>query len=147
VISLTGFAVVIALLAIAALHAYWGLGGVWPGHDERSCARAIAGFRGIERMPSAAASFAVTAALLVVATVAAAFAGFVILRVAGWAVAAAGAGAAIVFLGRGIAGFTPAWRRLTPEQPFATYDVRYYSPLCLAIGAAIAFLVFWGQPA
>ena len=46
----------------------------------------------------------------------------------------------LVFLGRGIAGFTPTWRALTPEQPFATLDLRYYSPLCLAIGAGFAVL-------
>ena len=53
---------------------------------------------------------------------------------------AAPSAVALVFLGRGIAGFTPAWRRLTPEQPFATLDVRYYSPLCLAIGTGFAAL-------
>ncbi len=47
---------------------------------------------------------------------------------------------ALVFLGRGVAGFTPAWRRHTPEQPFATLDIRYYSPLCLAIGLGFAAL-------
>ena len=30
----------------------------------------------------------------------------------------------------------------TPEQPFATLDVRYYSPLCLAIGIGFAALTF-----
>ena len=47
---------------------------------------------------------------------------------------------ALVFLGRGIAGFTPWWRRLAPEQPFARLDVRYYSPLCLLIGLGFAVL-------
>ena len=54
--------------------------------------------------------------------------------------ALAGLAVAFVFLARGIAGFTPAWRRLTPEQPFASLDVRYYSPLCLAIGSGFAAL-------
>ena len=54
--------------------------------------------------------------------------------------ALAGLAVALVFLGRGVAGFTPAWRRHTPEQPFATLDVRYYSPLCLAIGIGFAAL-------
>ena len=53
-------------------------------------------------------------------------------------------GAALVFLARGIAGFTPAWRRLTPEQPFARLDVRYYSPLCLLIGLALLLLALKG---
>ena len=141
---LIAFALAAVLFAIAALHGYWGLGGVWPGEDERSCARAIAGFKGIERMPSTAASFAVVAALLVAALVALSLAGAVAVPVPPVFVAIAGAGAMLVFLGRGVAGFTPAWRRLTPEQPFATLDVRYYSPLCLAIGAGFLLLIFKG---
>ena len=31
---------------IAALHAYWGFGGVWPGTDAASCARTVGGFPG-----------------------------------------------------------------------------------------------------
>jgi hypothetical protein len=51
---------------------------------------------------------------------------------------------ALVFLGRGIAGFTSAWRRLTPEMPFARLDVRYYSPLCLVLGAGFIVLALEG---
>ena len=52
----------------------------------------------------------------------------------------------VVFLGRGIAGFTPWWRRLAPEQPFARLDVRYYSPLCLLIGLGFAVLAITEFP-
>ena len=38
------------------------------------------------------------------------------------------------FLARGIAGYTDRWRQLTPEQPFARLDRKYYSPLCLVLG-------------
>jgi hypothetical protein len=37
-------AMALTLLAIAVLHVYWGLGGVWPGHVRESCARGAAGF-------------------------------------------------------------------------------------------------------
>jgi hypothetical protein len=50
----------------------------------------------------------------------------------------------LVFLGRGITGFTPAWRRLAPEMPFARLDMRYYSPLCLVIGTGFAILAVQG---
>ena len=50
---------------------------------------------------------------------------------------------ALVFLGRGVAGFTPKWRALTPEEPFATFDKKVYSPLCLMIGIGFAFLTYW----
>lgn len=133
-------AVALTLLALAALHAYWGLGGVWPGHDRKSCARAVAGFRGIDRMPPPVACFAVTVALLAAASLA-----LVLGRPPTTALMRlAGMGAALVFLARGIAGFTPAWRRLTPELPFARNDRRFFSPLCLAIGTGFAILALRG---
>jgi uncharacterized membrane protein len=49
-----------------------------------------------------------------------------------------------VFLLRGVAGFLPAWRRLHPREPFASYDRRYYSPLCLLIAAGYAVLLLQG---
>jgi len=131
------------LLAIGALHAYWGFGGVWPGVDGADCARRIAGFRGIKAMPGPGASFSVAALI--------ALAGLMPLVLVhptgptlGLLAAVAATGIALVFLGRGIAGFTPAWRRLTPEMPFARYDVRYYSPLCLAIAAGFIVLIYNG---
>jgi hypothetical protein len=127
----------IVLASIAALHAYWGFGGVWPGADAADCARRTGGFRGARAMPGPAACFAVAAALAIAALIPIFVAGqFGILA------PLAGIAVALVFLGRGVAGFTPAWRRLTPEEPFATLDVRYYSPLCLAIGAGFVALVF-----
>ena len=132
------------LLAIAALHAYWGVGGVWPGTDERSCVRTVGGFTGSTRMPGPAPCFAVATALAVAAIIALALGGIVTLPVPAALLHLAGLGAAVLFIGRGIAGFTPAWRRVTPEQPFATFDVRYYSPLCLAIGAAFVTLILQG---
>jgi hypothetical protein len=125
----------LVLAAIAALHAYWGFGGIWPGRDAADCARRTGGFRGARSMPGPAACFAVAAALAIAALVPIFLAGHF-----GMLATLAGLALALVFLGRGVAGFTPAWRRLTPEEPFATLDVRYYSPLCLAIGAGFAAL-------
>lgn len=132
------------LALLAGLHVYWGLGGVWPGTDQKSCARAIAGFPGIDRMPPPAAAFAVAAALLAAALVAPALAGVIALPLPSCLVLLAGVAAAAVFLGRGIAGFTPAWRKLTPEMPFARNDRRWFSPLCLLIGAGFATLSLQG---
>ncbi|HEY5820245.1 MAG TPA: DUF3995 domain-containing protein [Mesorhizobium sp.] len=132
------------LLAIAALHAYWGVGGVWPGTDERSCARTVGGFPGAVRMPGPASCFAVTAALFVAAIIALALGGILTLPFPALLLSLGGFGAALVFVGRGFAGFTLIWRRHTPEQPFAKLDVRYYSPLCLAIGAAFLILILQG---
>jgi hypothetical protein len=132
------------LVALAALHAYWGVGGFWPGVDAKSCARTVGGFPGATNMPGPAACFAVAAALAVAALVAAAQSGLVTLPLPSGLILVATVGAALVFLGRGIAGFTPAWRRLTPELPFARLDRQYYSPLCLFLGAAFVILASKG---
>ncbi|RUV24468.1 DUF3995 domain-containing protein, partial [Mesorhizobium sp. M5C.F.Ca.IN.020.32.2.1] len=57
------FALSLVLLLITALHVYWGIGGIWPGRDAASCARAVVGFRGVDEMPAPFASFAVAACL------------------------------------------------------------------------------------
>jgi hypothetical protein len=128
------------LVLIAALHAYWGIGGIWPGRDALSCARAVVGFKGVDAMPSPAASFAVAAMIVVASLLALALGGLFATPFQRQALAGAGFFVGLVFLGRGIAGFTPAWRRLTPEMPFASLDMRYYSPLCLLIGVGFAVL-------
>lgn len=138
--SLVAIALACILVVLAALHAFWGLGGIWPGTDEASCARAVVGFRGVRKMPPPASAFAVTACLAVAGLWALALGKFVALPIAGPLIAAIGLLIAFIFLGRGIAGFTPPWRRLACEQPFATLDVRYYSPLCIAIGVGLALL-------
>lgn len=140
---MTLVAMLVALLlgAIALVHVYWGFGGVWPGTDEKSCARAIAGFKGIDRMPPASASFAVAMALTVTLFIALDLAGQLALPLPSWLVRISGFAAAMVFLARGIAGYTPAWRKLTPEMPFAHNDTRYFSPLCMVIGTALIVLV------
>jgi hypothetical protein len=132
------------LILIAALHVYWGIGGIWPGTDEKSCARAVVGFAGVEAMPSAAAAFAVAAMIVVSALVALALADVFASPFGRIQLAGAGGFIALVFLGRGVAGFTPIWRRLAPEVPFARLDMRYYSPLCLVLGTGIAVLALEG---
>ena len=134
----------IVMVALAGLHAYWGLGGLWPGTDQQSLARIVVGVPGIRRMPPPAACLAVSVVLLVVGL---------------WPLLATfvvptnrlalfmnlnGAGCMAVFLARGIAGYLPFWRRLHPEQPFADLDRRFYSPFCLALGIGFGVLLLEG---
>ena len=137
-------ALAVLLVLIAALHAYWGIGGIWPGNDQASCARAVVGFRGVAVMPSPVACFAVTAMILAASLLALALGGFFATPFERRPLAGAALFVGLVFLGRGIAGFTPAWRRLAPEMPFASLDIRYYSPLCLLIGAGFTVLAVEG---
>lgn len=138
------FALAAVLYLLTSLHVYWGLGGVWPGTDQASCARTVAGFRGIDAMPTPFASFAVAACLLVATLWPLALVGVFATPFPRQGLAASALMIALIFLGRGIAGFTPAWRRLTPEMPFARLDRQFYSPLCLAIGFGFAFLATKG---
>lgn len=125
------------LVMIAAVHLLWALGYWWPVRSETALARTVVGAEGIERMPNAAQCSFVVVALLFAAAwpwlMADGVAPFGALG--GWVLTG-------VFLGRGVAGFVPAWRRLTPEQPFATLDQKFYSPLCLALGAGFAIFTW-----
>lgn len=134
------------LLLVTALHVYWGIGGIWPGRDPRSCARAVVGFRGVNEMPTPFASFAVAACLGLMTLWPLALIGLFASPFPREGLAATSMLIGLVFLGRGLVGFTPWWRRLTPEQPFARLDVRYYSPLCLLIGLGFAVLAIMEFP-
>jgi hypothetical protein len=142
--TLLAFVLALPLILIAALHVYWGIGGIWPGSDPKSCARAVAGFRGIDAMPSPAACFAVAAVIIAATQVVLALGGVFASPFDRISLAGAAFFIALAFLGRGLIGFMPFWRRLTPEMPFARLDLRYYSPLCLALGAGLAVLAFKG---
>ena len=137
----------LVLLVITTLHVYWGIGGIWPGSDAASCARAVVGFRGVQEMPSPAASFAVAACLALATLWPLALEGVFASPFPKQGLAATALLIGLVFLGRGIAGFTPWWRRLAPVQPFARLDQRLYSPLCLLIGAGFAILAITEFPA
>jgi hypothetical protein len=140
------FALSFVLLLITTLHVYWGIGGIWPGRDATSCARAVVGFRGIDEMPTPFACFAVAACLGLATLWPMALEGVFATPFPKAGLAATSLLIALVFLGRGIIGFTPWWRRLASEQPFARLDLRYYSPLCLALGLGFAVLAITEFP-
>lgn len=145
--TLVAAAIGIVSFALGLLHAYWGFGGVWPGTDAKSCALAVVGFKGVSRMPPPTSAFGVTLALFIVAWIALSLGGLALEPWAPVPLPVLGLFAAAVFLGRGIAGYTPAWRRLAPELPFARNDVRYFSPLCLLIGSGLLALSLKGLAA
>jgi hypothetical protein len=129
---------------LAILHASWGLGGHWPAASAERLAKAAVGTPGIRRMPGPAPCLIVAALLTGVAAWPLFAAGLLPVAWPRPLTLLAGAGIAAAFLGRGAAGYTQAWRRRFPEQPFATYDRRYYSPLCLALGAGYLAVLIAG---
>ncbi|CAN7261626.1 DUF3995 domain-containing protein [Mesorhizobium sp. LjNodule214] len=144
---LLAFALSFVLLVITVLHVYWGIGGVWPGGTLPPAPMPLSAFAASARCPRPFASFAVAACLGLATLWPMALEGVFASPFPKQGLAATSMLIALVFLGRGIAGFTPWWRRLAPEQPFARLDVRYYSPLCLLIGLGFAVLAIMEFPA
>lgn len=142
-----GLALLLAAIVwmIAVLHASWGLGSQWPADSRERLAKAAVGTRGITRMPPPSQCFVVAAILTGVASWPLFAAGLLAEAWPRWLTLLAGAGIAAVFLGRGVAGYTSAWRWRFPEQPFATYDWAYYSPLCLMLGAGYLVILIAGR--
>jgi hypothetical protein len=133
------FALSAVLFLITTLHAYWAIGGIWPGQDSASCARAVVGFAGVRSMPSPLACFAVAACLVLLTLWPLALMNIFASPFPATGLAMNAFLFGLVFVARGIAAFTPWWRRLTPEQPFARLDRRFYSPLSLLLG--LGFIV------
>lgn len=133
-----------ALLTVGLLHFAWAVRVYWPLGDEKALARAAVGTPGIVTMPPSYQSHLV-AFCMVVAAADALFLAGVPGPIPGWLILAVGGGCCLVFLLRGAAGYSRVWARLTPEQPFRTFDKRYYSPLCLLLGAGFGVLLIAGR--
>ncbi len=129
----------ITLAAIAALHAYWGFGGVWPAATELDLINTVVGMPGMTEM------FGIGLTLIVAGLI---FAGGVVALLASGVInigptwfARLGAGVlTFVFLARGAMGYITPLLGVESTQPFASYDLLYYSPLCLILGVAFAYL-------
>ena len=132
-------ALTIVVAAIALLHAYWAVGGLWPGRTPEELANIVVGSPHM-RGPSSPRLTAVVAAMIAGAAAWPLLLAPLVSQYPAPELAAAGSWAlAAVFLLRGIAGFMPAMAPHSAE-PFASYNRKYYSPLCLALGAG--FLIF-----
>ena len=123
----------LVLGVIAALHGLWGL-QIWvPIRDEEQLARTVVGAKSVTRMPGAIPCFFVVA-------------GLVVIIIALWLSFAPILWLAIaVFALRGGLAYTKLWRQMTPEEPFASFDQKYYAPLCLGLAAGLLFTLFGGS--
>jgi hypothetical protein len=123
-------------LVLAVLHLLWAIGFWFPIRDEERLVAAVIGMRSATRMPGPIPCALVATGLLSaslwpwIMQGAARATGLVLL--------------ATVFLIRGLLPWRPVWRRITPQEPFASLDRRVYGPLCLALGAGYAFLFATG---
>ena len=134
----------LTLWTIAVIHAYWGLGGVWPAADEISLARAVVGARGVRRMPSPIACAVVAVVLLAAGAWPLMLQNVWPTPLPPWLLGWGGGVIAAILLARGIVANTAPWRRLTPELPFATLDRRIFGPLSIALGLGFVALLTGG---
>lgn len=130
------------LAAIAALHVYWALGGLWPGHDRASLAQTVLGGSPSARLPGRALTLLVAAALLCGATLVMLASGSISIPVTVVSPALARAGCWIlvgVLLLRGVFGFFGTHLQpSTVGTPFAHWNRVLYSPLCLGLSGLVA---------
>jgi hypothetical protein len=135
----------VLLAAIAALHVYWGLGGLWPAQDLRSLIDTVIGDPRLNTMPPLWATLIVAGLIFAsgaFALLALAPAG----RLVRFFIKSAIAVITATFLARGASGYLlPEAIRSQMSEPFATYDQLYYSPLCLMLGTAFVSL-FTAKP-
>ncbi len=132
--TLLAIVIAVVLFVLAVLHAYWGFGGGWPGYDPVDLSHRVAGFANPRSAQSPVASFVVSAALFYSTIVSLVLGGVIPSPFPFFILGPSAFFITVGFTARGIAGFTPAWRRLTAHQPFTWWDAYFYSPLCLLVG-------------
>lgn len=130
----------IALFAVSMAHLLWAFGRTWPIRNEKLLAQTVVGFKDIQHMPPKLASLAVAIATFTAGIFALALADH---DSGGQWLSLVGCGLALVFLARGIIGYTPWWAAQTPEPNFRLNDRRVYSPLCLFLGLGFLALVYF----
>ena len=138
--TIIAWCIFVVLTAIAAIHVAWGVGVRWPRTTEAELVRAVIGHRS-DTMPPPSQCYLAALAIFIPGAIALMLAALVQTPWPRWLILLAGAGAALVFAGRGIAGYVPAWRARHPREPFASLDRHYYSPLCLLLATGLVVLL------
>jgi len=124
------------VLFLAAAHAWWAAGGIWPAASEKALALAVVG-DGRVRMPPPWQCAAVAMALVVVA----AWPWAIVAWPDNTLVLIGSVVIGAIFFIRGSAGYGARWRARFKAEPFRTRDFYIYSPLCLALGVAFIKLL------
>ena len=131
--SILEIILVCVLLAVSSVHVLWAFGIWFPIREEKKLVSIVVGGHGVTRMPGPIPCSFVAAALLIVA--------IAIVIGDGWLPVTIMVAAAVVFGARGIMAYVPLWRRMTPQEPFSTYDKRLYGPLCLLLSVGLFSIV------
>jgi hypothetical protein len=139
--TLMAVLVFLTLTAIAAAHVAWGFGASFPAGNRNDLFHLVIGATGRAKMPDLFQCLAAAAAIFLSGAAALLVAGLVTLPLPSWSVTTLGVIVTLVFAGRGVAAYTPVWRRRFSKEPFATMDRSWYGPLCLLLAACFAALL------
>jgi len=130
------------LAALALVHFVWAANRPWPARETGGLGSFVfpetAGKQFKSGLPPRSATLAVALALLGMAAIA-------LSSTAGSSWRWPARVMAATFLGRGIFGFLyRPWSPRLSQQPFATYNRAFYSPICLLLGAILTVESFSG---
>jgi len=131
--------VFVILSVIATVHVYWAFGGLWPAQTEAELIKTVIGDPSMSHMPSKDVTLVVSG-LIAIAGLIALMAGGILTVLPRWFARLGVSVLAFVFLSRGFAGYVVKLTGINLTEPFATYNLLFYSPLCLLIGGAFAVL-------
>lgn len=134
--AVLAFLLFVGVGAIAVVHALWGFGSTWPEANQEALARGVVG-DGRKRMPPPWQCFAVAVLLALVAL----WPWYVLGRSSEPAVLTGTFAIAGAFVARGWAGYSPRWRSIFYDEPFARRDKRYYSPYSFLLGVSYLALL------
>jgi hypothetical protein len=133
-------AMFLLLAGIAIIHLAWGFGMHWPAHSERALVALVVGRTGQTKMPGLIACVVAALAIFVSGVAALAVSGFLVVPLPNAVLVLLGVLMFLVYAGRGIAAYLPAWRHRFSQEPFATMDRTKYGPFCLMLAAGFAAL-------
>ena len=138
--TLIASGIFIILFCVAMLHAAWAFGMVWPAKDERALVDTVVGTPGLTKMPGRAVTLIAAIAIAAAGFSALWGADMIALPLPGWMQAAAAPILCLIFSSRGLGTYLAGlkWPR---TEPFASFDRRYYAPLCLFLALGFGFII------
>ena len=129
------------LMAIAAVHVYWAVGGVWPATVRAELPQTVVGTKDT-KMPPRGVTLAVAFMIFVAALVPLVTTGLLPVTLPCALQMLALWGLILVFLVRGLVTYTPLGDRYSVVEPFRTLNRKYYSPLCVLLGLCLSAIAF-----
>ncbi len=136
--QIIALSIFIVLAIVAFTHGYWAFGGHWPASSRATLPQTVVGSKGLKQMPPFWLTMIVAVLILIAGLLPVSWVFFPVLPNILWFAMMT---LAAIFWVRGIASYTPIFRKLQAEEPFATLDRKYFGPLCIALGLGFVILL------